>query len=112
MGEGTEIFGQVSQRLYGATAPLNQFAFVLDGKVISDLGMWVIIAGMLGARAMHVITYWDDQYAGSPLWQVLDFRSGGLVFYGGFIGAAMASSVRANRRDGRRRSDHEAAGTH
>ena len=32
---GTEIFGQVSQRLYGATAPLNQFAFVLDGAVIS-----------------------------------------------------------------------------
>jgi len=62
----------------------------LDGKVISDLGVWIIIAGMLGARAMHVITYWDDQYAGSPLWQVLDFRSGGLVFYGGFIGAAMA----------------------
>jgi len=62
----------------------------LDGKVISDLGVWVIIAGMLGARAMHVLTYWDDQYAGGPLWQVLDFRSGGLVFYGGFIGAALA----------------------
>ena len=29
-----------------------------------------------------------------------------------FISAAMASSVRANRCDGRRRSDHEAAGTH
>ena len=62
----------------------------LEGKVISDLGVWVIIAGMLGARAMHVLTYWDDQYAGGPLWQVLDFRSGGLVFYGGFIGAALA----------------------
>ena len=62
----------------------------LDGKVISDLGVWIIIAGMLGARAMHVVTYWDALYAGKPLWQVLDFRGGGLVFYGGFIGAAMA----------------------
>jgi len=62
----------------------------LDGKVISDLGVWIIIAGMLGARAMYVITYWDDQYAGEPIWQVLDFRGGGLVFYGGFIGAVLA----------------------
>jgi preprotein translocase subunit SecD len=37
--EGTEIFGEVSQRLYGATAPLNQFAFVLDGAVISAPSM-------------------------------------------------------------------------
>jgi len=62
----------------------------LDGKAISDLGVWIIIAGMLGARAMHVVTYWDALYAGKPLWQVLDFRGGGLVFYGGFIGAALA----------------------
>ena len=61
----------------------------LDGKVISDLGVWIIIAGMLGARAMYVITYWDDQYAGEPIWKVLDFRGGGLVFYGGFIGAVL-----------------------
>ncbi len=62
----------------------------LDSKVISDLGVWIIIAAMIGARAMYVVTYWDDQYAGNSLSQVLDFRSGGLVFYGGFIGAALA----------------------
>lgn len=33
--EGTRIFGEISQRLYGATSPLNQFAFVLDGSVLS-----------------------------------------------------------------------------
>jgi preprotein translocase subunit SecD len=37
--EGTETFGEISQRLYGATAPLNQFAFVLDGKVLSAPSM-------------------------------------------------------------------------
>jgi preprotein translocase subunit SecD len=37
--DGTKVFGEVSQRLFGATAPLNQFAFVLDGKVISAPSM-------------------------------------------------------------------------
>ncbi|MGK0715993.1 protein translocase subunit SecD [Leucobacter sp. W1153] len=33
--EGTKTFGQISTRMYGATPPLNQFAFVLDGLVVS-----------------------------------------------------------------------------
>ncbi|GAA1911879.1 protein translocase subunit SecD [Microbacterium aoyamense] len=37
--EGTEVFGDISQRLYGATPPLNQFAFVLDGYVLSAPSM-------------------------------------------------------------------------
>ncbi|MET1012859.1 MAG: protein translocase subunit SecD, partial [Actinomycetota bacterium] len=36
---GTATFGEVSQRLYGATDPLNRFAFVLDGDVISAPSM-------------------------------------------------------------------------
>jgi preprotein translocase subunit SecD len=38
-GEGTTTFGEISQRLYGAQAPLNQFAFVLDGYVLSAPSM-------------------------------------------------------------------------
>ncbi|MFG6277895.1 protein translocase subunit SecD [Microbacterium sp. 5K110] len=33
--QGTQKFGEISQRLYGAQPPLNQFAFVLDGSVLS-----------------------------------------------------------------------------
>ena len=62
----------------------------LDGKVISDLGVWIILAGMIGARAMHVVTFWEEQYVDQPLSHLLDFRGGGLVFHGGFIGAALA----------------------
>ncbi|MFT4136989.1 protein translocase subunit SecD [Microbacterium sp.] len=36
---GTETFGKISQRLYGATSPQNQFAFVLDGSVLSAPSM-------------------------------------------------------------------------
>ena len=42
-GEGTDTFGKISQRLYGATAPLNQFAFVLDGSVLSAPSMNAVI---------------------------------------------------------------------
>ncbi len=40
---GTQTFGQISQRLYGAQPPLNQFAFVLDGEVLSAPSMNGII---------------------------------------------------------------------
>lgn len=43
--EGTKIFGEISQRLYGATAPQNQFAFVLDGLVLSAPSMNAVILG-------------------------------------------------------------------
>ena len=33
--KGAEAFGKVSMRLYGKSQPNNQFAFVLDGRVIS-----------------------------------------------------------------------------
>lgn len=33
--KGAETFGKISTRLFGATEPQNQFAFVLDGQVLS-----------------------------------------------------------------------------
>ncbi|MDL9979753.1 protein translocase subunit SecD [Microbacterium sp. ASV49] len=41
--DGTKTFGEISQRLYGKTAPLNQFAFVLDGYVLSAPSMNAVI---------------------------------------------------------------------
>ncbi|MCW3494534.1 protein translocase subunit SecD [Microbacterium sp. SSM24] len=43
--EGTKIFGEISQRLYGADPPLDQFAFVLDGYVLSAPSMNAVILG-------------------------------------------------------------------
>ena len=40
---GTTTFGEISQRLYGQQAPLNQFAFVLDGLVLSAPSMQGVI---------------------------------------------------------------------
>jgi len=41
--EGAKTFGEISERLYGAQAPMNQFAFVLDGKIISAPSMNAVI---------------------------------------------------------------------
>ncbi|MBD8024117.1 protein translocase subunit SecD [Microbacterium gallinarum] len=43
--EGTRIFGEISQRLFGAEPPVNQFAFVLDGYVLSAPSMNAVILG-------------------------------------------------------------------
>jgi phosphatidylglycerol:prolipoprotein diacylglycerol transferase len=61
----------------------------IDSKVVSDLGVWIIIAALVGSRVLYVITEWD-QFSGKPFSEWVNFRSGGLVFYGGFIGAALA----------------------
>lgn len=42
-GEGTEKFSAISSRLYPLSTPLNQFAFILDGDVLSAPSMNGII---------------------------------------------------------------------
>lgn len=41
--QGTQTFSQISQRLFGQQPPLNQFAFVLDGSVLSAPSMDAVI---------------------------------------------------------------------
>jgi len=41
---------------------------------------------MVGARAFYVIHYWDTHFAHQPR-QIFNLQSGGMEFYGGFIGA-------------------------
>lgn len=41
--DGTKKFTEISQRLYGASEPLNQFAFVIDGRVLSAPAMQGLI---------------------------------------------------------------------
>jgi len=37
--KGTQTFGEISTRMYGAQEPFNRFAFVLDGRVLSAPSM-------------------------------------------------------------------------
>lgn len=64
---------------------------------ISDLGLWLILAGMAGAKVFHIIFHWDDFQMG---WREAGLRSvrEGFVFYGGFICASVATIVYARRK--------------
>lgn len=58
---------------------------------VYNLAYWVVISSILGSRIFHCIVEWE-LYAGQP-WRAFYVWEGGLVYYGGLIGALIASSV-------------------
>ena len=60
----------------------------LDGEHIFDLGISIVIAGLIGAKALLVFTEPTFMDSWSSAWSLL--RSGG-VFYGGLIGGVLAA---------------------
>ena len=69
----------------------------MDREKFYDLGFWIVISAICGARLFHVAVYWEH-YRAAPS-EILKLWNGGLVFYGGFIAAAAASFLflRRNR---------------
>lgn len=62
----------------------------LSRESIVDLGPWLIGGAVIGARLLYVISYWE-QFQGKSFWSLFAIRDGGLVFYGGLIGASAAT---------------------
>ena len=62
----------------------------LHPEWIADLGVPLILGTLVGARAFYVLTFWREQFAGRPLWEAFAIWQGGLVFYGGLVGATAA----------------------
>ncbi len=58
-----------------------------------NLALIGIITALLGARIYYVIFSWD-YYSAHPL-EILNFRGGGLAFYGGAIGAVLTAVIYA-----------------
>src|SRR5450759_1038844 len=52
---------------------------------LGDAILWVLLAGILGARLFHVIDHWPDEFAGNPL-RALYIWEGGLAIWGAVIG--------------------------
>jgi phosphatidylglycerol:prolipoprotein diacylglycerol transferase len=57
---------------------------------ILDLGFWVLVGGLVGSRVLFILVNWED-YAKD--WTGIFSLGGGLVFYGGLIGAALAAYI-------------------
>ena len=75
------------------TATLRGRREKISGETIADVALWVMIGTILGARTVYVMTYWNDEFAGQPLSEIFMIQHGGLVFYGGLIGAIIAGTI-------------------
>ena len=61
---------------------------------ILDMAFWVLISAILGSRVLFIIVNWK-QYAAAP--STIFSLGGGLVFYGGLLGAMLASYIFARQ---------------
>jgi phosphatidylglycerol:prolipoprotein diacylglycerol transferase len=68
----------------------------VPAEKILDLGPWLIIGAIIGARTLYVITFWREQFSQKPVSEIFMVQHGGLVYYGGLIGASLACILYAN----------------
>lgn len=68
----------------------------IDPDTILDIGLYILIAGIVGARLLHVLVNLS-YYVRSPL-EILMLHHGGLIFYGGAIAALLTSYLFLKRR--------------
>ena len=65
----------------------------VSAEVISDVTVWLLVGAIIGARFVYVTTYWNREFAGGPFTEVFMVQHGGLVYYGGLIGATIAGII-------------------
>jgi len=65
----------------------------IPGERIADVVLWLLAGSIIGARFVYVTTYWQDEFAGQPLTEIFKLWHGGLVYYGGLIGAILAGFI-------------------
>jgi phosphatidylglycerol---prolipoprotein diacylglyceryl transferase len=75
------------------TASRRAMRVGINPETVIDAGMWLLLGTIVGARAWFVVSYWDESFAGQPLKEIFMVQHGGLVFYGGLIGASLACAV-------------------
>jgi phosphatidylglycerol:prolipoprotein diacylglycerol transferase len=57
--------------------------------IVADVTLWLMFGSIVGARFVYVTTYWKQEFADQPLSEIFMVQHGGLVFYGGLIGATL-----------------------
>src|SRR3990172_9242064 len=69
----------------------------LSPEIFQDVLLWVIVGGLIGARAFHVVDHWPHEYAANPV-RALFFWEGGLAIWGAVVGGMSALLIFARRR--------------
>ena len=99
------VFGGVRIYTYGVLVALAFLAGIfwttreariakiagVDPDTILDLSFYIVLAALVGSRILYIFVDWQ-RYASHPL-DVIKIWEGGLVFYGGLIGAILMSIV-------------------
>jgi phosphatidylglycerol:prolipoprotein diacylglycerol transferase len=91
-GLGLAIAFYVAWRYLVARARSRGFAT----EWLTSMGIWVVVAALLGARLFHVATHWAI-YSSQPL-QVVEVWHGGLASFGGLLFAVPTALWVTHRR--------------
>jgi phosphatidylglycerol---prolipoprotein diacylglyceryl transferase len=88
---GASVCGRLAEKEWGG----------LEGKKkreqMQDLALWALIGAFIGSRLLFMLVNWQDTVAAVPTLlqdfpvRLVDWLFGGLVFYGGLLGAMVTS---------------------
>lgn len=65
-------------------------------SLFSDMLLWIMVSGIIGARAAYVFSEFD--YFRAYPFEILRIDKGGLIYYGGFLGAVAGMLIFARTR--------------
>lgn len=65
--------------------------FGIESERMTDVVLFGLIGGVVGARLYYVIFSWD--LFRDDIWSIFDLRTGGLAIYGGIIGAVLVGGI-------------------
>jgi phosphatidylglycerol:prolipoprotein diacylglycerol transferase len=66
-------------------------ARLADPVALLDGAFWVLVGGLIGARAGYVLANWA--YFAAHMGEAIDVRGGGLSWYGAWLGGAIAGTI-------------------
>ncbi len=89
-GTGIQVFGFGFMLFLAFLAAMNLAAWRarrsrIDPEIIYDLAFWLILGGLVGARAFYVLQHGESIQS---FWDIFKVWKGGIVLYGSGLGAA------------------------
>jgi phosphatidylglycerol:prolipoprotein diacylglycerol transferase len=64
----------------------------MNSDALLSVSVWAIIGGIIGARILHIIDWWDEVYSHNPL-SLLYVWQGGIAIFGAILGGFVGGSL-------------------